>query len=181
MMESDRIEIRESRFSDCQLFYEWERQPYIMESFTMSKDRDYEAVVQEFFLRSQERDKRQFTIVLREEERPIGRIFISRIDPVCDSLDITRIYIGDPELLGKGYGKEALLLIMEYCFINLHMERLTLDHLVNNTRAAALYQNIGFQYEGIMRHGGKKDGRYVDLHLMSMLRAEFFEKCDRQR
>ena len=25
-----------------------------------------------------------------------------------------------------------------------------------------------------MRHGGKKDGMYVDLHLMSMLREEYF-------
>lgn len=179
-MESTNLIIRESIFSDCSLFAEWEKKPYIMDSFTMSQGRDYEEIVKEFVIQTLDPDKLQFTIVLREEDKPIGRIYISRIDTHTDSLDITRIYIGEEECLGKGLGEEAMRLILEYCFILLHTERVTLDHLSANQRAAALYKKLGFQYEAILRNAGKKDGRYVDLHLMSMLRAEYYEKCNRR-
>ncbi|HOA42428.1 MAG TPA: GNAT family protein [Bacillota bacterium] len=178
-MESKNLIIRETVFSDCALFAEWEKKDYIQESFTMSRDRDYEEIVKEYVIRTQEPDKLQFTIVYREEDKPIGRIYISRIDRQADSLDFTRIYIGEEEYLGKGLGEEAMHLILEYCFIQLHMERVTLDYLPGNKRAATLYEKLGFQHEGVMRNAGKKNGRYVDLHLMSMLRAEYFEKCRR--
>ena len=79
-----------------------------------------------------------------------------------------------------GSDEEAMRELLEYCFIQLHTERVTLDHLPQNERAAALYLKLGFQYEGVMRHAGKKNGKYIDLHLMSMLRSEFFEKCRNQ-
>jgi ribosomal-protein-alanine N-acetyltransferase len=176
IMESTNLIIRESEFSDCRLFAEWEKKQYILDSFTISQGRDYEEVTKEFVIRSLDKDKLQFTIIYREEDLPIGRIYISRIDPYADSLDITRIYIGEEDYLGKGLGEEAMRLLLEYCFINLHTERVTLDHLPHNQRSASLFKKLGFVYEGVMRNSGKKDGKYVDLHLMSMLRAEYFEK-----
>jgi len=178
-MESTNLLIRETVFSDCVYFAEWEQKSYIQESFTMSSERNYEEIVKEFVIRTLEPDKLQFTILYRDEDRPIGRIYISKIDPQADSLDITRIYIGEEEYLGKGLGEEAMRLILEYCYIHLHTERVSLDHLPHNHRAAELYKKLGFQYEGVMRNSGKKNGRYVDLHLMSMLRAEYYEKCRR--
>lgn len=179
-MESNHLAIRESVFADCALFAEWEVKPYIQDSFTMSQNRNYEEIVREFIVRELDRDKRQFTILIREQDdRPIGRIYLSRIDPGADSLDITRIYIGEEDCLGKGYGEDAMRLLLEYCFIQLHAERVTLDHVPNNYRAAALYQKLGFHYEGVLRHAGRKDGKYVDLHQMSMLRSEYYEKYRR--
>lgn len=179
MMESAGLIIRETVFSDCILFSRWEEKQYIKDSFTMSADRDYEEIATEFITRGLDADKLQFTIVLREENRPIGRIYISRIDHITNSLDITRIYIGEEAFLGCGLGEEAMRLLLEYCFIHLHMERVTIDHLPKNSIAAALFLKLGFQYEGVMRNSGKKDGKYIDLHLLSMLRNEYYEKCNR--
>ena len=64
--------------------------------------------------------------------------------------------------------------VLEYCFTFLHMERVTLDYFTGNKRAAALYESLGFKNEGIARNAAKKYGRYYDLHLMSILRSEFF-------
>jgi len=106
---------------------------------------------------------------------PIGRIYISRLDPHADSLDITRIYIGNTDYRGKGFGEEAMRLLLEHCFLYLHMERVTLDHFPGNQVASNLYIKLGFQYEGIGRNVSKKNRKYYNLHLMSMLRSEFFE------
>ena len=54
------------------------------------------------------------------------------------------------------------------------MERVTLDYYTGNKRAYTLYESLGFREEGVARTATKKDGRYYDLHIMSMLRSEFF-------
>lgn len=172
-MESRRLIIRESLIGDCQLFALWESQEEVNRWFTMDQDRNYNQIVQEFILRSVEADMMQLTIVKKEGEEPIGRIWISRIDDHYDSLDITRIYIADPALRGQGYGEEAMRMLLEYCFVHLHRERVTIDHITENRIASKLYTKLGFQYEGAARHAGKKDGRYVDLMQMSMLRSEY--------
>ena len=65
-------------------------------------------------------------------------------------------------------------LILEYCFIQLHTERVTLDFLEGNYPAEALYLKLGFKKEGVARHGGKKNGMYLNLHMMSILRNEYY-------
>lgn len=174
-MESNQLVIRPSTFEDCTFFAKWEVQPYIIEFFTINQGRDYNEIAQEFVRRTMDPTMLQLTVVLKQENKPIGRIYISRLDTHIDSLDITRLYIGEDTYRGKGLGEEMLCLLLEYCFINLHMERVTLDHVPENHRAANLYLKLGFQYEGIARHSGKKDGKYVDLHLMSMMRNEYYK------
>ncbi|MEE0516177.1 MAG: GNAT family protein, partial [Emergencia sp.] len=137
----------------------------------------YEEIVTEFVRYNLDPSKLQFTITLKPEDKPIGKIYISRINRHEDSMDITRVYIADTENRGKGYGEEALRLVLEYAFINLHMERVTIDHFEGNKIAAALYEKIGFKNEGLLRHAGKKNGKYVNLQLKSMLRAEYYDKC----
>lgn len=175
-MESKNLIVRETVFDDCKYFAEWETRPEVTEFFTMDEERTYEEVVTEFVRNNLDPAKMQFTITLKPQDKPIGKIFLSRINRADDSLDITRVYIADVEHRGKGYGEEALRLVLEYAFINLHMERVTIDHFEKNKTAASLYDKIGFQNEGLMRNAGKKNGKYVNLQLKSMLRAEYYDK-----
>ena len=43
----------------------------------------------------------------------------------------------------KGYGYEALRLILNHAFISMHMERVTLDYMTANKKAEHLYEKIG--------------------------------------
>lgn len=173
-IEGEKIFLRESTFGDCSFFAEWEQLDTVTEFFTITEGRDYEEVVTEFVNRKADDDKLQLTVCLKEDERPIGRIYISNIDEHYDSLDITRIYIADKNIRGQGLGEDALKAALRLAFEEMKMERVTLDHFTANKIASKLYLKLGFQYEGVMRHGGKKNGEYVDLHLMSMLRDEYF-------
>ena len=172
--EDSRLYLRESTFDDCRYFAQWEVHPAVTEFFTINEGRDYEEVVREFLSREGDETQVQFTVCLKENDHPVGRIYISRIDDHYDSLDITRIYIADPAMRGKGLGEEALRLALQYAFEERNCERVTLDYFTGNVIASTLYQKVGFRNEGNMRHGGKKNGMYVDLHLMSMLRDEYF-------
>ena len=173
-MENNRLFLRDSTFEDCMQFAQWETDPRVTEFFTINDGRGYEEITREFFEREGDPTQKQFTVCLKEDKSAIGRIYISSINSHYDSLDISRIYIADVNNRGKGYGKEALLLALKWAFEEKHVERVTLDHFTGNEIAGSLYEKVGFKREGVMRHGGKKNGKYVDLHLMSILRNEYF-------
>ena len=169
----ERLYLRESDFQDCTYFAKWEQLDSVTKFLTIDRDRNYQQVVTEFVKRLGDATQLQFTICLKENGEPIGRIYISRIDEHYDSLDLTRIYIGDDRFRGQGYGEEALRLVLRFAFAEKGCERVTLDYFTGNETAANLYRKLGFQEEGVMRHSGKKEGVYIDLHLMSILRKEY--------
>lgn len=174
-METKNLLIRETVFEDCEYFAKWETDPEVTRFLSYDEERTYKDVVEEWFTDKQDAAKLQFTIVRKSIREPIGRVCISRLDRHNDSLDITKLYIAGEENRSMGLGKEMLLELLEYCFVFLHMERVTLDHYTGNKAAAALYEKLGFVKEGVARNATRKNGKYYDLHLMSMLRTEFFE------
>ncbi|MBQ0078769.1 MAG: GNAT family N-acetyltransferase [Eubacterium sp.] len=177
IMETMKFTIRETEFKDYEHFARMETDPDIIRFLSFDSDRTYEDVVTECFHNIQDPMKQDYTIVDRETGLPVGRIYLSRIDKSTDSLDITKYYM-DKAYWGHGYSREILKELLEYCFTFLHMERVTLDHFAGNKRAAALYTGLGFNGEGVARNATKKDGKYYDLHLMSILRSEFFGEID---
>lgn len=172
-LDFDRIIIRNSTFGDCKYFDKWERKDYIKEFLTIEESRDYEDIVRELVLSEQNKTMVLLTIVEKENLRPIGRIHLTRLDEKLQSVDITRIYIGEEDFLEKGYGKESMSLILKYCFEDLNMERVTLDTFDGNERASKLYESLGFVDEGTLRHATKRNGEFYNLNLKSMLRSEY--------
>lgn len=181
-MEKTRLLLRKSSYEDCDKFSSWETDPYVSTFFTIDDGRGRDEIVREFLEREGDDTQRQFTICLEATGEAIGRIYVSNINSHYDSLDVTRIYIAGRENRGKGYGEEALMLILKWAFEEMNAERVTLDHFTDNVIASTLYDKIGFVKEGVMRHGGKKNGRYIDMCLRSMLREEYFNIIkDKQR
>ena len=60
---------------------------------SFDENRSYEDVVTEALYSKKDPTKLDYTIVARENGKPVGRIYITRIDRNVDSLDITRFYI----------------------------------------------------------------------------------------
>ena len=177
-METQRFLIREPEFVDYEYFVRWENDPMVTKYLTYDEERSYEEEVTEAIYNKFSKDRMDFTIVERETYRPVGRVFVSRVDTQSDSLDITKFYIGETELWGQGIAREIINELLEYFFTFLHMERVTIDHYVGNKRAHTLYESIGFRQEGTGRHATKKNGQYYDLVFMSILRSEFFGEKD---
>lgn len=83
------------------------------------------------------------------------------------------IGIYDPDYVSKGYGREALLLLLDWAFRIQNWRRIWLEALACNERAQRLYRSIGFVDEGRLREQHFYDGRYEDVVLMGMLRSEW--------
>lgn len=178
MMETKNLIIRESKIEDVEIFYEWELRPEVTEFFSIPDNQLKEEVLAKFLADATDPAARQFTICLKDGE-PIGRIVLGDIIEGWKG-ELWRIYIADTSFRGLGFGKEAMLAIMEYCFNDLKLERLYLDHYTGNP-AGKLYQALGFKYEGVLRNNCRKNGILYDVHLMSMLKDEYFELYKKQK
>lgn len=180
-IETERLVIRPSRWDDTDTFYEWELLPEVTKFFSIRDNQSKEDVVRKYVADSDDPKARQFTICLKAGTpgipeaggRMIGRIVLADIEDEWKA-EIWRIYIADTALRGRGLGKEAMIAMMKYCFEELNLKRLYLDHYTGNP-ASFLYQSLGFKYEGVLRDNCRKNGRLYDVHLMSMLASEYAE------
>jgi RimJ/RimL family protein N-acetyltransferase len=83
------------------------------------------------------------------------------------------IVIGDKSYWDQGYGTEAVCLLVKHGFNTLNLNRVYLRVLENNPRAMRAYEKAGFSHEGRQRQAEYKDGKYLDLLVMSILKDEF--------
>jgi RimJ/RimL family protein N-acetyltransferase len=83
------------------------------------------------------------------------------------------IFIGDKSCWDKGHGTEALELILRHGFHTLNLHRIFLRVYASNARARRSYEKAGFVLEGTMREAVFRDGKYGDVHIMSVLRSEW--------
>ncbi len=83
------------------------------------------------------------------------------------------ITIGNQAFWGKGYGTDALRIIMRLAFDKLNLNRLWLTVLAHNDRAIRCYEKSGFKREGLLRQESFVDGAYHDVILMGALRDDY--------
>ena len=83
------------------------------------------------------------------------------------------IMIGDRAYWGRGYGRDAVRLLLDYGFRHLGARRIALTTHVKNERAIRCYRACGFVEEGRPRRVVWIEGEYTDLVNMSILREEW--------
>jgi len=76
----------------------------------------------------------------------------------------------------KGYGKQAVTLILEYGFKNLGMERITANTLEINISAQKSLEGAGFTLEGRERKAEYFGGKKYDRLNYSLLAEEYLQK-----
>jgi [ribosomal protein S5]-alanine N-acetyltransferase len=109
------------------------------------------------------------SVRLRNDPKIIGFAHIQHINAVHRSADIG-IRIGEERHRGKGYGKEALAIGLEYCWNHLNLERLGLVVFRNNARAIKVYRAVGFKKEALLKRLFFIDGAWVDVLVMAAFR-----------
>jgi diamine N-acetyltransferase len=83
------------------------------------------------------------------------------------------IVIGDKAFWNQGYGTEATRLMLQHGFDTLNLHRIFLRVYESNLRAMRAYEKAGFVKEGIMRDAIYRNGCYINVSLMGMLRPEW--------
>jgi [ribosomal protein S5]-alanine N-acetyltransferase len=106
------------------------------------------------FLKEQEqKDILFWGIHLKDSNKHIGNIKIDPIDFELNSGEYG-ILMGDKTNWGKGYAKEASLAIINYCFNEVKLSRVTLGVIEDNINAVMLYKKIGFAIDEVKANVG---------------------------
>jgi UDP-4-amino-4,6-dideoxy-N-acetyl-beta-L-altrosamine N-acetyltransferase len=168
----ERIYLRPPEREDAPLIAGWLNRPEVRRSLRVHRPMGVAA--EEKFLSERAQTDTDITLViaLREADRPVGVVGLHQID-AANRHAAFGIAIGEPAEWDKGYGSEALRLLVGYGFDTLNLERVWLDVYENNPRAIRAYERAGFVREGVLRRHVFREGRYWDVHVMGVLREEW--------
>ena len=86
------------------------------------------------------------------------------------------ISIYNPEKRGKGYGTDAMLVLLCIGFHILGLNSIYLDTMEDNERSVQVYEKIGFKRVGLLRETEYVDGAHKGLVIMDILKKEFMGK-----
>jgi RimJ/RimL family protein N-acetyltransferase len=129
--------------------------------------------IQEWLEKEQmKEDNLYFSIRTLDEDRLVGDIGLDGIQWNHGDA-FMGISLGDRGDWGKGYGKDAMQLILRYAFTELNLKRVTLNVFEYNPRAISAYEKVGFVHEGRMRQFLNREGRRWDLLFMGITREEW--------
>lgn len=116
----------------------------------------------------------EFRLRTLSDDRLIGFVALYAIDWGNQTARLA-IGIGEPAYRGKGYGADALQLILRYAFDELNLHRVGAEVVSYNERALHVLQRGGFRREGVVREAVQRDGQRWDLVLLGILRREWVE------
>ena len=129
------------------------------------------AVVQQFF-QEQSKDRESPNFAIEADGRFIGDCGLFHIDRLAGTAELG-ITIGDRAYWGRGFGREALTLLVDYGFRLQNLRKLWLEVHGSNERAIRSYRAVGFVEEGRQREQVWAGGRYEDLVMMGLFRSDF--------
>lgn len=113
-----------------------------------------------------------FVACLLDDDRPIGTVSFGHLDLFDGSAGLG-ISIGREADRGRGHGADMLRALLAFGFGQLRLERIWLDVYAMNPGARRVYERVGFVFEGTLRRAVFREGRYLDVHRMSILADEW--------
>jgi len=174
MISGKRIILRAWERSDLDTFMKWFNDPevtiYLGNAYpSMSRGQE------ERFFEEGISEKDRYCIVTKDEGVLIGNCAFHHIDTKNRSTEIG-IVIGEKAYWNRGYGREALGLLLEIAFEGLGLNRVMLRHVDFNERGHRCYLAAGFVEEGRLRQANFGRGEFRDDILMSVLAQEYFAR-----
>jgi RimJ/RimL family protein N-acetyltransferase len=118
-----------------------------------------------------------YSIIDAEKDELLGNCGFLEIDGINQTAEIG-IFIGNKNYWGKGYGTEALTLLIDYGFKALNLHNIMLRVFGFNGRAKKCYEKIGFREIGVRRQSLHRNLKKHDVIYMDILPDEFYAKLN---
>lgn len=167
-MQGNLVNLRAPRQEDSNSYFRWiNDRELVLQNSTY---RPISEVEHERWFNNLAQDKNQvlFSIVENEHGYLIGSCSLRHINWIHSNAEL-QIRIGEKEFHGRGYGAEAITLLLQHGFNDLHLQRIYLEVFSNNTRAISAYEKAGFITEGVKKKAAYINGVFIDILLMAII------------
>ena len=135
--------------------------------------KQYESIEKEM---EEEKNTFYFTIRAREDDRLIGKAVVEWID-WTNGNGFIRLGIGVAEDRRKGFGTQAMQMLLRYAFAELNLFRVTVLTPAYNEGAIKLFKKFGFVEEVRRRQALNRDGKFWDLIAFGLLNSEWRDQA----
>ncbi len=125
-------------------------------------------------------DHLSLSVVLREEDRCIGRVGLRGLDWIYRKVESLSYWV-DPGYWNQGLATESSWYLCQEAFRHLGVRRISSQALDRNTASQAVLRKLGFVEEGRERRAVCLRGRCMDMVLFGLLREEFERKSGSSR
>ena len=169
----DRIYLSPRSIEDVEKFTEWMNDFYVTD-YTGRSWQIMSLEGERKYLEEDINPEATFSIVTLNEDKLIGTIGLEDINHM-DKTATLGIFIGDKDYQSKGYGTEAVRLVLDYGFNYLNLHSIKLDVMSFNERAINCYNKCGFKETGRKRESKYINGKDYDTLSMDILKSEFNE------
>ena len=170
----DRIYLSPRNAEDVETFVKW-LNDFEVTDYTGRSSALMDLDAEKEYLATKKNNVMPFVIVKLENDEMIGTIGFDKID-YTNKVATLGIMIGEKENREKGYGTEAINLLLDYGFNYLNLNSVNLDVMEFNERGIACYKKCGFKEMGRRRKNVFVNGKYYDKLFMDILKEEFDER-----
>ncbi|WP_096154171.1 GNAT family N-acetyltransferase [Bacillus sp. FJAT-45066] len=174
MLNSKNLRLRKMDKEDIEKYHLWRNDIDVMATTSLALDaytfEETKEFVEKVILNSN--SSKSYIIEMKEDNFIIGVTSLINIDTKNRNAECI-IDIGEKEYWGKGYGTEALKILLDYAFLELNLHRVLLRVFSLNERAIHIYKKLGFVKEGVVRESLYRNGKWHDIITMGILKKEY--------
>ena len=176
MIEGERVRLRKIERTDLPTLHRWMNDRDVMAWARFSPDHmtSLAALEKEYEKELTGESHERATYIV--EEKASGKAIGWCTERTWDSKHVSTnvgIGLGEKDRWGKGYGTEAVNLLLEIVFDQQGWHRAELYTLVENERAIRSAEKCGFRRVGLARESAYYDGGYHDVLEMEQLKSEW--------
>jgi len=151
---------------DMELVHLWGNQPFPV---------DFKAIEEQIESQHKQRNSLMLGLQLKRGGELIGVGGLSHIEWPWQRAEMT-LAIGEDRYRGRGYGREAAMLILDHAFTKLNLHSVMLRVISYNEPAIKCYEACGFKHAGTRREARMDGVRFHDVVFMDILSREFAKR-----
>jgi [ribosomal protein S5]-alanine N-acetyltransferase len=170
MLEGKLVNLKLLEKEDFPLFAEWLNKPEVFGEYNPLHQVTVDEVGRIF---SSPLEMRSF-IIENKKGKKVG--FINHFNVLHPAMRLLEIGFGlVPDERGKGYGSEALSMIVDLLFLTKDVNRIQAQTHARNLASQRILEKVGFKKEGVLRRSIFIGGEWVDSWVYGILREEWGE------
>ena len=165
----DLVSLRDFTEEDIRLKVEWINNPENNQYLHYDIPIEYEKKLRWFH---QKDNAHRMDCTIEYDGQPVGVIGLLSIDKVNQKAEYY-ITVGNTSYQRKGIATKATMLILEYAFLDLDLNKVYLTVDADNEKACGLYERVGMTCEGLFREDLLHHGKLIDRKRYAILKENW--------